>query len=85
MDTTTHSPRQTIRTRRIAGAVASGTAVALLGTAVLAPAAAQAAGVATGRRIPAPPAAALADPAAIPSATGGVVAYRFRGGQPERV
>ena len=83
MDITTSQPRS----HRLLGAVASATAVAFLGTAILAPAAAQAAGVATGHRLPAPPPVALADPAALTTAghTGSVVTYRVTGGRFTRV
>lgn len=85
METT--QPRTPARTLRIVGALTSAAAVAVIGTGVMAPAVAQAAGVATGHRLPAPSRSPLADPAAITttSPTGEVVTYRIRSGQLERV
>jgi len=86
MDTmqTSQTPQPSpTRTRRLVGAVASATAVAFLGAAVIAPASAQAAGIATGHRLPAPPPVALADPASptTSAGTGRVVSYRVTGGR----
>ncbi|WP_353951779.1 hypothetical protein V6K52_19485 [Knoellia sp. S7-12] len=75
------------RALRIAGALTSAAAVAVIGTGAMTPAAAHAAGVATGHRVPAAAASPLANPAAITtsSPTGEVVTYRIRGAQLERV
>ena len=83
----TNQPRIPTRTLRIVGALTSAAAVAVIGTGAMTPAAAQAAGIATGHRVPAPASAPLADPAAIAatSTSGEVVTYRIRGGQLERV
>lgn len=83
----TNQPRTPARALRIVGALASAAAVAVIGTGVMAPAVAQAAGVATGHRIPANSAAPLANPAAIitTSAASTTVTYRVHGGQLERV
>ena len=83
----TNQPRIPTRTLRIVGALTSAAAVAVIGTGAMTPAAAQAAGIATGHRVPAPASAPLADPAAIAatSMSGEVVTYRIRGGQLERV
>ncbi|WP_147063194.1 hypothetical protein [Knoellia locipacati] len=84
MDTTTTTQP---RSHRLLGAVASATAVAFLGTAILAPAAAQAAGVATGHRLPAPPPVPVADPTSltVPGRAGAVVTYRVTSGRFDRV
>lgn len=83
----TNQPRIPARALRIVGALTSAAAVAVIGTGVMAPAAAQAAGVATGHRTPAHTASPLANPAAITatSTTDNVVTYRIRSGQLERV
>lgn len=83
----TNQPRIPARAFRIVGALTSAAAVAIIGTGVMTPAAAQAAGVATGHRVPAHAASPLANPAAITttSTTGNVVTYRMRSGQLERV
>ncbi|CAN7261080.1 hypothetical protein [Knoellia sp. LjRoot47] len=83
----TNQPRTTTHSLRIVGALTSAAAVALLGTGALAPVTAQAAGVATGYRVPASPVSPLADPAAVTTtSTGGEVAtYRVRGIQLERI
>ncbi|EAP98031.1 hypothetical protein JNB_13743 [Janibacter sp. HTCC2649] len=83
----TNQPRIPARALRIVGALTSAAAVAVIGTGAMTPAAAQAAGVATGHRVPVPAAVPLASPSAITttSATGAVVTYRVRAGQLERV
>ncbi|KGN37680.1 hypothetical protein [Knoellia subterranea] len=83
----TNQPRTTARPLRVLGALTSAAAVAVIGTGLLTPAAAQAAGVAAGHRVPAPHASPLADPAAITTTTAGgtVVTYRLRGTQLERI
>lgn len=83
----TNQPCIPARALRIVGAITSAAAVAVIGTGVMTPAAAQSAGVATGHRTPAHTSSPLANPAAITttSTTGEVVAYRIRSGQLERV
>lgn len=72
--------------RRVDGALGAAAAVAILGVGALAPATAQAAGVASGPRVPAPIVVPLADPAAIGAQAGTTtVSYRVRGAQLERV
>jgi hypothetical protein len=84
METT--QPRIPARALRIVGALTSAAAVAVIGTGAMTPTAAQAAGVATGQRVPVASTPPIADPAAIATtSSGSVVTYRVRGGQLERV
>lgn len=86
MDTTQPRTRTHLTARRLVGALTSVATVAVIGTGALTPATAQAAGVATGHRVPVPT-ATLADPAAVTLTSAGtnVVAYRVRGTQLERL